>query len=95
LVPAAALPWLQTRLPLAQLVVPGLQVVPQDAPAVQATQVPAPSQTWLVPQVVPAEAFVWLQTTAPVVQSVVPGLQVVPQVALIVQARQLPLPSQT
>ena len=80
---------------MVQLVVPGLQVVPQDAPAVHAVQVPVPLQTWLVPHVVPAVAFVWLQTGAPVVQLVVPGLQVVPQAALIVQATQLPLPSQT
>ncbi len=78
-----------------QLVVPGLQVVPQDAPEVQAVQVPLPSHTWLVPQVIPAAAFVWLQTTAPVVQLVVPGLQVVPQAALIVHAMQVPVPSQT
>ena len=96
MVPAAALVlWLQTRLPVEQLVVPGLQVVPQDAPAVHAVQVPLPSHTWFVPQVNPAAAFVWLQTTAPVVQLVVPGLQVVPQAALIVHAMQLPVPSQT
>jgi hypothetical protein len=36
---------LQTSFPVLQLVVPGLQVVPHDAPAVQATQAPAPSHT--------------------------------------------------
>jgi hypothetical protein len=78
-----------------QSVVPGLHWLPQDAPPVQATHMPLPSQTWLVPHIVPAMAFVWLQTTAPVVQLVTPGLQVVPQAALIVQARQVPLASQT
>lgn len=95
MVPAAALLWLQTRAPVEQLVVPGLHVVPQDAPAVHAVQVPLPSHTWLVPQVSPAAALVVLQTTAPVVQLVVPDLHVVPQAAPIVHAMQLPVPSHT
>jgi hypothetical protein len=48
----------------------------QVVPAVQATQVPAPSQTWLAPQLVPGA---WLpagtfsvQTGTPVVQEFVP-----------------------
>jgi hypothetical protein len=49
--------------------VPGLHVVPHVPPAVQATQVPLPSQTWLVPQEVPPGAFIWLHTAVPLVQS--------------------------
>jgi len=44
-VPAVALFWTQTCAPVLQEYVPGLQVVPQAPPAVQAAQVPAPSQT--------------------------------------------------
>lgn len=94
-VPAVAFDWLQVRLPVLQLAVPGLQVVPHGTPAVQAMQFPPPSQTWFVPQAVPPAAFVCLQTGAPVVQLFVPGLQVVPHEAFIVQATQLPLPSHT
>ncbi len=61
----------------------------------QAPQLPEPSHTWLVPQVVPAAALLWVQTRAPVLQLVVPGLQVVPQDAPAVQAVQVPLPSHT
>jgi hypothetical protein len=57
LVPSDAFDWLQTGAPVLQAVVPGLQVVPQDAPTVQATQLPAPSQTRLLPQLAPADAF--------------------------------------
>jgi hypothetical protein len=46
-----------------------LHVDPHAPPAVQATQLPLPSQTWLVPQVMPAAALIWLHTAVPVVQS--------------------------
>ena len=73
---------------------PGLQVVPQLPPALHALQVPAPSHTLPVPQLVPAAALLWLQTGVPVVQLYVPGAQVVPQAAFGVHALQLPLLSQ-
>ena len=73
---------------------PGLHVVPQVPPALQALQLPLPSQTMPVPQLVPAAALVGLQTGAPVVQLYVPGAQVVPQAAPEVHALQLPLLSQ-
>ncbi len=44
-VPTEAFDELQTGAPVLQLVVPGLQVLPQLASTVQATQEPAPSQT--------------------------------------------------
>ena len=56
-VPAVAFDWLQVRLPVLQLAVPGLQVVPHGTPAVQAMQLPEPLQTWFVPHAVPPEAF--------------------------------------
>jgi hypothetical protein len=72
-----------------------LHVVPQLPPALQALQVPLPSHTMPVPQLVPAAALLWLQTGAPVPQLYVPGLQVVPQAAPVEQAAQVPLPSHT
>ncbi len=95
-VPAVAFVWLQTTAPVVQLVVPGLQVVPQAALIVQATQLPLASQTWSVPQDEPADLSVWfLQVGAPPLQSKVPGLQADPQAAPAEQATQPPLPSQT
>src|SRR5438876_658523 len=94
LVPPGALVWVQTGAPVEQLIVPGLQVVPQ-VPDVQALQAPLPLHTMLVPHVVPAGAFVMSQTGAPVVQLAVPGLHVVPHDAPAVQATQLPVASQT
>ncbi len=94
--PADMIVWfLQVGVPPLQSKVPGLQADPQAAPAVQATQLPLPSQTWPPPQDVPAVAFFWEQTCAPVLQSKVPGLHVVPHVPPAVQATQVPLPSQT
>jgi hypothetical protein len=81
--------------PALQSNVPGLHSEPQVAPIVQATQAPAPSQTWAPPHDVPAAAFFWSQTWTPVLQSYLPGLHVVPQVPPAVQATQAPLPSQT
>ena len=69
--------------------------MPQAPPAVQLAQLPAPSHTMLVPQVVPAAALVWVQVRAPVPQAVVPGLHVVPHEAPAVQGAQVPAPSQT
>ena len=77
-------------------VFPGLHVLPQVALAVQDEQLPLPSHTWLVPQLVPAGIIFWfLQTGVPVLQSKVPALQADPQAAPIVQETQLPFPSQT
>jgi hypothetical protein len=67
-VPPIALVWTQVWTPVLQLVVPGLQVVPQGTPAVQGMQAPLPSHTWFMPQAVPPAALVWLQTGAPVPQ---------------------------
>jgi hypothetical protein len=55
-VPTPAGDWLHTGLPVLQLIVPGLHIVPQVMLMVQATQVPAPLQTWFVPHDVPAVA---------------------------------------
>src|SRR5436190_756072 len=74
---------------------PGLQVVPRSAARRVGLQLPLPSHTMPVPQLVPAAALLWLQTGAPVLQLYVPGLQVVPQAAPVVQAAQVPLPSHT
>jgi hypothetical protein len=54
LVPGGALLALQTGAPVAQLVVPGLQVGPHGADTVHALQVPVESQTMFVPQLAPA-----------------------------------------
>ena len=48
----------------------------QEAPAVHETQVPPPSQTMFMPQLVPADLVVpSIQVMAPVEQEVVPFLQ--------------------
>ena len=58
LVPSVRVPLsVQTGAPLVQTIAAvwhGLVVDVQAAPAAQATQVPAPSHTWPVPQLVPA-----------------------------------------
>jgi hypothetical protein len=59
--------------------VPGLHVVPQLAPALHDLQLPLPSQTWPVPQVMPGGALVCEQVSVPEVQVYVPGAQVEPQ----------------
>jgi hypothetical protein len=103
LVPAVLLPpSMQVIAPVEQLVVPFLQMVGlavQAAPAVQATQVPAPLQTWLVPQLAPAAALPpSTQVIAPVEQVVVPVLQLVGLPVHdwpAVQAVHTPVPLQT
>jgi hypothetical protein len=52
--PADAFVWLQTGAPVVHAIVPGLHIVPHAASFVQATQLPLPSQTWLVPHDEPA-----------------------------------------
>jgi hypothetical protein len=95
-VPAAVFVWfLQAGAPVLQSKVPGLHADPQAPPIVQATQVPAPSQTMPVPQDVPAAALFCMQTCAPVLHEFVPGLHVVPHAPPAVQALQVPAPSQT
>ena len=58
---------------------PGLQVVPQLPPALHDLQLPLPSQTWPVPQVMPGGALVCEQASVPELQVYVPGAQVEPQ----------------
>src|SRR4029453_9848614 len=76
---------------------PGLPM--QEAPAVHETQVPAPSQTMFMPQLVPADLVVpSTQVMAPVAQEVVPFLQLfgLPvQVCPAVHPTQPPDPLQT
>ena len=60
---------MQTAVPLLQSKVPGLQGEPQAAPVEQVAQVPLPSHTMPVPQVVPGAAFDCLQTCVPELQS--------------------------
>jgi hypothetical protein len=77
LVPSVTLPLsVQTGAPLEQTFAAVWHelVEVQVAPAVQATQVPAPSQTSLVPQLVPGawSPVVAVQTGAPVEQEFVP-----------------------
>jgi hypothetical protein len=75
-------PSTQAMAPVAQEVVPflhgdGLPV--QDCPAVQATQLPAPLQTMLVPQEVPpAFGVLSMQVWTPVAQEVMPFLHAAP-----------------
>ena len=98
-VPAAlAVPSMQVIAPVAQDVVPfrqtpGLPV--QALPAVQATQEPAPLQTWLGPQLVPAALLPpSMQVMRPVAQVVVPFRQTpgfVVQPRPTVQPPQMPL----
>jgi hypothetical protein len=98
-----AAPSTQTETPVVQAVTPLRQIdgfVVHAVPAVHDTQVPAPSQTLLVPQVEPAAVLpVSMQRSAPVVQSMTPVLQGAP--GLVVQAlpashiTHWPLPLQT
>jgi len=88
--------------PVEQEVVPFLQtlgLVVQAAPALHATQAPAPLQTWLVPQAVPAAALPpSTQVMAPVEQELVPILQLVGlpvHDCPAVQAMHMPVPLQT
>jgi hypothetical protein len=71
----------------------------QEAPAVHETQVPPPSQTMFMPQLVPADLVVpSIQVMAPVEQEVVPFLQLFglpEQVWLGVHPTQPPEPLQT
>jgi hypothetical protein len=75
-------PSMQTDAPVVQEVTPLRQtdgLVVQVAPAVQATQVPVPLQTRLVPQVVPAAVLPEsTHFAAPVAQSITPALQGAP-----------------
>jgi hypothetical protein len=78
LVPAAfGVPSTHCWLPLLQEVMPfahaALGLVVQDCPAVQATQLPEPLHTWLLPHVVPAAfGLPSMHTEAPVLQEVMP-----------------------
>lgn len=103
-VPAAfAGPSTQLSTPVAQEETPSRQIeelVVQAADAVQATQAPAPLQTWLLPQLVPAPVFERSrQRAAPVEQSLTPLLQgkvgLAVQGALATQAMHCPFPLQT
>jgi hypothetical protein len=77
--PDLLLPSTHVCAPAVQDVTPFLQTLGlpvQAAPAVQATQVPAPLQTMLVPQLVPAALLVpSMQVVMPVVQETTPFLQ--------------------
>jgi hypothetical protein len=104
LVPADLLvPSTQVVVPVLQLVVPCLQMeglLAQLCPAVHMPQKPAPSHTWLVPQLVPAALGVpSTQVGAPVVHETTPlaqlALGLVVQAAPCVQLMQLPVPVQT
>src|SRR4029077_715097 len=65
-------PVVQEVVPLLQM--PGLPM--QEPPAVHETQVPPPSQTMFMPQLVPADLEApSTQVMAPVAQEVVPSLQ--------------------
>ena len=77
-VPFGASVVLHTGAPVEQLVVPGRQVVPHRAPAVQAPHDPL-SQTWLEPQAVPFGALLTvLQKGLPLTHSVTPLWQTLP-----------------
>jgi hypothetical protein len=70
----------QTGAPLAQEIRPalhGLGLVLHEPPAVQATHVPAPSHTRLLPQLVPAACSVvpLVHTAAPLAQEITPSTQ--------------------
>jgi len=105
LVPAALLVLASTHLlaPVAHDVVPFLQAlgfVVHEVPAVQATQVPLPLQTMLVPQPVPAALLLpSTHVIAPVEHEVVPFLHAAFGLVVhefpAVQATQMPLPLQT
>ena len=102
-VPADRLPKSrQTGAPVWQLTMPVLHApgfVVQLALGVQLAQVPLPSQTMLVPQLVPPGLLdPSAQLIAPVAQDVTPVLHAFPlpvQVWPELQAMQAPLPSQT
>jgi hypothetical protein len=92
--------------PEAQLIEPDLQTFgsptanEQVVPLVQEPQVPLPSQTWFVPQLVPAFWFVAesTQVWAPVWQLVTPALHLfglVEQARPAVQLTHAPVPLQT
>ncbi len=99
LLPLSAQVWA----PVAQEVAPFLQtfgLVVHAVPAVQATQVPEPLQTMLVPQLTPGDLLPpSMQVWAPVEQEVVPFLQAlvgfVLQATPAAQATQVPEPLQT
>ena len=101
--PTLLLPSTHVMLPLLQDVVPFRQVVGlpvHDWPAVQATHIPEPLQTMLLPQLVPGALLPpSTQVWAPLEQSVVPFLQalfgLVVHDAPAVQATQEPEPLQT
>ena len=96
-------PSMQTDAPVTQEVMPFRQtdgLVVQAVPAVHATQVPVPLQTWLVPQVVPAAVSpASRQRGAPIAQSTTPVLQGAPGFVLhdcpAMHATHCPLPLQT
>lgn len=68
--PAGIIFWpVQVGVPPLQSKVPGLHDDPQAAPAMQVTQAPLPSHTWLAPQPTPGAAFVVLHMTVPLLQS--------------------------
>lgn len=74
--------------------------MPHATPAVQLTQAPFPSHTWLVPQVVPAEVLVVASTqvSTPVLHEVTPALHgfgFVGHAAPAVHETQAPEASQT
>src|SRR5438552_12741871 len=100
--PALLPPSTQTNCPVEQEVVPFLQMlglVVQALPAVQPTQLPLPSHTRLLPQLVPADLLLpSTQVIVPLEQDVEPFLQMFglpvhdwPPV----QATHMPLPLQT
>jgi hypothetical protein len=95
-------PSMQVWTPVVQDVTPSLQVLGllvQAAPAVHATQAPAPLQTMFVPQPVPvAFCVLFAHAIVPVVQVVMPvkqGFGFVAHAWLGVHEPQLPFPSQT
>jgi len=100
--PVLLLPSAQVIAPVMQEFVPFLQMLglpAQEPPAVQGTQVPFPSQTMLVPQLVPPILLPpSAQVIAPLMQEFVPFLQMLGlpvQEPPAVQGTQVPFPSQT
>src|SRR5438477_2474060 len=100
--PALLPPSMQVIAPVEQEVVPFLQMlglVVQALPAVQATQLPLPSHTRLLPQLVPADLLVpSVQVIDPVEQDDEPFLQMFGLPVHdwpAVQATHIPLPLQT
>jgi hypothetical protein len=99
---AFCVPLTQVLVPVAHEVVPvkhGLGLALHAWPAVQLAQVPAPSHTWLVPQLVPADLLPESRhTCTPEVQEVTPVRQApgfVVQAWPAVQLTHAPAPSQT